>query len=398
MDRTATPAARALKLALALALICCVLALPRFDALAEPGVPQAPAKVRDGARAAAQGEVVEQAPIPAGSVSLPIAAPAAVSTTATLTPTVFLPMIMAADRYLDWVSLGQPAGTAAVNYLYVGQQCANDRPAVILAGTDKGLYSYGTGWTLNAGLGANIEVSQIFSTTQDELYVSSYNLGLWRSVNGGATWAADPTPNNDSRVYGLAQTGQFLYAAARLGLYRRSNSGGPWSQVLPGAIYTVAAAGNTVYAAQIGSAKDTLFVSNDGGATWPIARQLPGGVNFVQTLDVDPTSGQVLIGAVAGGLFTLNSANNIVPFSQGLTQTVYGIWRDAQKRIYAAAETPGGLRRFAPTGGASNLDLSALPTGGSLTAQTLYTVNGSTECNIIGVGSESVGVWLRRVP
>jgi hypothetical protein len=77
---------------------------------------------------------------------------------------------------------------------------------------------------------------------------------------------------------------------------------------------------------------------------------------------------------------------------------VYGIWRDGQKRVYAAAETPGGLRRFAPTGGASNLDLSALPTGGSLTAQTLYTVNGSTVCNIIGVGSESGGVWLRRVP
>jgi hypothetical protein len=311
---------------------------------------------------------------------------------------VALPLIRGADHYADWVALGQPAGAVAVNSMYVSQQCANDLPVTLLAGTDAGLYSYSAGWTRNPGLAAEIQVSQIFSTTQGELYVSSYNLGLWRSVNGGASWAPDPAPNNDSRVYGLAQTNQYLYAAGRLGLYRRSSSGGAWSQIQDGVIYTVAAFGSNVYAVQIGTVKDTLFISNDGGTTWPIARQIPGAVDFIQSLDIDPASGQLLIGAVRGGLFTLDSANNVIPFSQGLSQTVYGLWRDSQQRIYAAAETPGGLRRFAQSGGAANLDLSALPSGGSLTAQTLFAITGSRSCDIIAVGAEAGGVWIRRVP
>src|SRR5687767_11433672 len=105
MDRTATPVARSLKLALALTLMCCALALPRFDAQAEPGVPEAPAKDRRGAHAAApQGQEVPQALSLADSAQAPIAVPAAVSTTAALTNTVYLAMIRAADRFTDWVS------------------------------------------------------------------------------------------------------------------------------------------------------------------------------------------------------------------------------------------------------------------------------------------------------
>jgi len=36
--------------------------------------------------------------------------------------------------------------------------------------------------------------------------------------------------------------------------------------------------------------------------------------------------------------------------------------------------------------------------GGSLTKEQLYTVNGSAECNVIGVGSRSGRVWLKRIP
>jgi photosystem II stability/assembly factor-like uncharacterized protein len=315
-----------------------------------------------------------------------------------LSSTIYIPLISKADPYADWVSLGQPAGGAAVNFLYASHNCNDVQPSVILAGTDAGLYSFGTTWTRNTGLSARIQVYHILGTSQGELYVASYNLGLWRSANGGSTWAPESVPNGDTTIYWLASTDQYLYAAGSKGLYRRASSGGNWSQIQVGIIYSVAVSGSNVYAAQIGKPKDTLLISGDGGNTWPIARQLPGSVNFVQTLDPNQGNAQILIGAINGGLFTLDGANNIVPFSQGISQTVYGIWRDSQERVYAALEQPGGLLRFAKAGGSRDLDLSALPNGGSLAAQTLYTVNGSTACNIVAVGSEQGNVWMRRLP
>jgi len=315
-----------------------------------------------------------------------------------LSSIIYMPLVTKADPYADWVSLGQPAGGAAVNFLYVSQDCNDVQPSVILAGTDAGLYSFGTTWTLNAGLEARIQVSHILSTAQGELYVASYNLGLWRSANGGSTWTPESVPNSDTRIYWLASTDQYLYAAGSKGLYRRPSIGGAWSQIQVGIIYSVAVSGANVYAAQIGAAKDTLLISSDSGDTWPTARQLPGSVNFVQTLDPNQGNAQILIGAVNGGLFTLDGANNIVPFSQGVSQTVYGVWRDSQERVYAALEQPGGLLRFAITGGSRDLDLSALPNGGSLAAEALYTVNGSTACNIVAVGTEQGNVWMRRLP
>jgi hypothetical protein len=410
MDRT-SPVSRAFRLALALAFIYCLLVLPGSAAQAGPGPDEAPAKVRDGARALTRAsQAAPQAQIAADGANAPCAIATQTQSQPQRLKRVYLPIITAADCYSDWVSLGQPAGQTvevAVNYLYTSQSCPFGLPSVILAGTDKGLYKYGIStstWTAGSAFGSvnnvDVQVSQVFSTTQGGLFVSSYNQGLWNSLNGGNTWSPVTIPNNDSWVYGLAQTDQYLYAAGRQGLYRRDNTGVAWSQIQSGVIYTVAAAGNKVYAVLVGAknTKDTLLISNDGGNTWPITRKLPGALLYIQSLDADPASGQVLIGAVDGGLFTLDGANNIVPFSQGLSQTVFGTWRDAQQRAYTAADIGGGLRRFPQSGGASNLDLSALPVLGSLTEQALFTINGSTVCNILAVGSESGGVWMRRVP
>jgi hypothetical protein len=283
-----------------------------------------------------------------------------------------------------------------VNFLYVSQNCDGTRPVTVLAGTDSGLYALGATWARNPGLDARTQVSHIISS-QGALLVASFNLGLWRSADG-VTWAPESVPNSDTRIYWLASNDQYLYAAGSKGLYRRPVAGGAWSQIQSGIIYTVAVDGANVYAAQIGSTKDTLFISSDNGDSWPTERQLPGTVNFVQTIDSTQGAATILIGAVKGGLYTLDGSNNIVAFSQGLSQTVYGIWRDGQSRVYAALESPGGLQRFPAAGGARELDLSALPGGGSLAAQTLYTINGSRACNIVAVGSETGNVWMRRIP
>jgi hypothetical protein len=311
----------------------------------------------------------------------------------------FLPMILKADPYADWVSLGRPAGGAPVNFVYVSPTCGSDLPASILAGTDAGLYRFnGSSWTLNSSPGSRISVSHIISTAASGMFLSSYDRGLWHSADGGTTWARETLPFADSDILWLAATNDYIYAAGSQGTYRRSTAGGAWSAIRTTTTYTIAATGGKVYAAEVGDAKDTLFISSDNGTTWPTSRQLPGSINFVQTIDSSQAAPQLLIGTIGGGLFKLDGANNIVAFSQGAGYTVYGIWRDSQGRVYAALETGGGLKRFPQAGGPSDLDLSALPGGGSLTAEELYTVNGSTTCNIVVAGSESGGVWVRRAP
>ena len=315
------------------------------------------------------------------------------------TTKVFIPISVKFDLYADWVAFGQPAGSAAVNFLYTSQQCSGELPSVVLAGTDLGLYRLnGTAWEINTSLSAGISVAHIFTTATSGMFLGSYNQGLWHSADGGATWGREILPKNDTRIYWLAENDQYLFAAGSQGAYRRARSGGAWTTIRDTGTYTIAAANGKVFADEIGDSKDTLFVSSDNGATWPISRQLPGALKFVQTLDASASGPQVLIGTVGGGLYTLDGTNTLVPFSQGVDATVYGIWRDGTGRIYAAFEQSAGLRRFASSGGASELDLSALPGGASLAAENLYTVNGSRACNIIGVGSESGKVWLRRVP
>lgn len=311
--------------------------------------------------------------------------------------TIYLPFTSVADFYAEWAALGQPAGGAAVNYLYVGPDCAGGRPKTILAATDKGLYSYGGGltWTRNTALRADMEVSHILNTSAG-MFLTSYNIGLWHSGNGGTTWAPEPLPGSETFTRWMAANDQFLYVAGDRGLYRRALAGGAWATIRGTATYVVAASGGTVYAAEIGpvDGKDTLYISTDSGATWPITRQLPGAVDWFQTFDTSGT--KLLIGTVDGGLFALDGSNNVVPFSQGINLTASGIWRDAQGRVYAAFDAPGGLRRFPAAGGASDLDLSALPGAGGMAGENLYTVNGS--CDLIVTGSENGNVWARRIP
>jgi hypothetical protein len=363
---------------------------------ATAATPQPPRKVRG--RDAAVVPQASAVVAPSATIAAPPAVAGAPSAAPQATTKVFLPLVVKPDTFADWVNLGKPAAGASVNYVYVSQACGARLPSSILAGTDKGLYSYDGAWHLNANLGASIEVSHIFDAGADGLFVASFAQGLWRSPNGGATWEQVALPIADTRLFWIAASNNYLYAAGSQGLYRASRAGGSWIRLRGGTYYSVATSGSKVFAAQVLSANDVLLISADDGDTWPVAQALPGTVDGVQTLDTAQGSPQLLIGAVRGGLFTLDGANNIVPFSQGVSESVFGIWRDGQGRIYTALDIPGGLKRFAPAGGAPSDDLSALPGGGSLTDQAFFAINGSAICKIAVLGTELGDVWARRVP
>ena len=328
---------------------------------------------------------------------------------------VYLPRINKSfpDPYAAWVKLAQPAGGTAVNYLYVSQTSScvgpayeQNLPADILAATNSGIYRLKTvtmtnslpSWELRSS--PTISASHIISTALG-YFAGAFNQGsVLRSTDGGVTWVPESLPNANQWVYWLAASGERILAGGDRGLFIREN--GIWvaDPQLTGAVFSVAASGTVAYAVQFGNAKDTLWRSLAGGlsGTWASIGQLPGGVNFMQTLDLHVGgTPELLIGIVGNGIYRLGANNVLEPFSQGVSVTAYGLWRDNLGRVYAALREPGGLQRFAAAGGVGE-SLNALPGAAPPVTERLYTVNGSTACNIIATGSREGNVWLRRMP
>ena len=325
----------------------------------------------------------------------------------------YLSLIRKPDRYAEWVKLAQPAGGASVNYLYVAQsgECTGidqSLPADIFAATSAGIYQFknattpdnNPSWTLRST--AAISASHIINTSVG-YFAGDFNQGgVLRSIDGGKTWTLEGLPNNNQSVYWLAESNKHILAAGSQGLFIRQNDG-TWiaDSQLTGAIFSVAASGDFAYAVQFGTTKDTLWKSSAGGDlnTWSQVGQLPGTANFIQTLELRVGgTPELLIGVIDNGIYRLGT-NGLEPFSQGISLTAYGIWRDVQGRVYASFRELGGLQRFAATGGAGE-SLNSLPGSAPPISERLYTVNGRSEtaCNIIATGSREGNVWLRRIP
>ncbi|WP_129671626.1 hypothetical protein [Candidatus Chloroploca sp. Khr17] len=331
----------------------------------------------------------------------------------------FLPIIQDTypDIYAQWVQLAQPAGGTSINYIYVSQAtmaCSGPTkeqylPTTILAATNNGIYQLRHAsvpgelptWELR---GSNtISVSHIISTTNG-YFASSFNQNsIFRSTDGGQTWQTETLPEDNRFVYWLAASGERILAAGNRGLFIRETDGG-WVQdtQVTGSIFGVAARGTNAYAIQIGNDKDTLWGSTEGGApgTWASIGALPGTANFMQTLYADnESSDALLIGVIGGGIYRLHADGTFTPFSQDANLTVYGMWRDAQQRLYAAFREPGGLQRFAPEGGAGE-PLHTLGGDAPSNNERIYSINGNAgdQCGMIITGSRQGTIHLRRIP
>ena len=141
--------------------------------------------------------------------------------------------------------------------------------------------------------------------------------GLYRSTDGGSTWALLITSGTEQGVSRPAlgpEGSATIYVAAAGALLRSDDAGGSWEQVGPGlalgsSVHLVAAdprAEDVVYAGIIDGSRacgSNLVKSTDGGATWaPAVHGLSN--TTVKALAVDPTDSDVVYAAVGRvGLF-----------------------------------------------------------------------------------------------
>lgn len=144
------------------------------------------------------------------------------------------------------------------------------------------------------------------------IYVGTVGAGLWRSDDGGETWAPDPGVPADARIYSLATLDDRLYVGAAGVVYRRD--GRSWSaRPLPDPELQAWALG--VHPAEsslvlAGCRPLALFASEDDGKRWwPLGLSLPPGTPEPHTprvtaILIDPVRPEkVWVGVEVGGVF-----------------------------------------------------------------------------------------------
>jgi photosystem II stability/assembly factor-like uncharacterized protein len=156
-------------------------------------------------------------------------------------------------------------------------------------------------WTSIGPYGGTITGLAVAPGEPNTLYASTHGTGIFKSLDGGATWSSasvglgDPAP----QTVAIAPNGG-LWAAGE-GLWRSRDGGAHWQAVAPppngflgGTQFAFdAATPQTIYLAGAGILKST-----DGGVTWSQISTVPASAAAL-TLAVDPQNPRVL---VAGGI------------------------------------------------------------------------------------------------
>ena len=171
--------------------------------------------------------------------------------------------------------------------------------------------SDGSGWTqTNGPYGGH--VTALHATPEGVLFAGTYEAGVFRSTDGGETWAP---VNEGLRVYvdkiipnilAFAQKADTLYAGTGGDLFYSTNGGDSWRQLTrfkDGGVRAVAFISDALY---IGRREKGVFRSDDGGESWtPINDGLIQ--RDVQRLLV---SGSALFAKTSDGLFRLKAGEN----------------------------------------------------------------------------------------
>ncbi len=274
-------------------------------------------------------------------------------------------------------------------------------------------------WTSTGPYGGNVPILVADPKTSGTLYAAAANSGgIYKSTDGGASWAAASTGIGDRNIAALAidpVTPTTLYASSTdfglsdfglSGVFKSTDGGQSWTKLpvdqqtfLPGLVAAFAIDPQntaTIYAASGGVLKST-----DGGQSWTPGSGLPANADFT-SLVIDPQNPSTLYagsteGSISGvgiyksidGGVTWNAANSGIA---GTTLDVLGLAIDPQNpaNLYASLETENstsGVYKSSNGGGSWTLVESNI--GGPIaidpqTTTTLYVGGGAQD---FGLGS-----------
>ena len=264
-----------------------------------------------------------------------------------------------------------------------------------------------TAWQqTNIPYGGSTTVYAIVPTRNQTVYAGTSS-GVFKTVNGGASWSAINAGLTNTTVRALAvdpKNQRTIYAGTDDGVFKSVNGGDSWSVVNTGlttaikSIYSLAidpTAPQTIYAGTVGG----IFKSVNGGASWdPVSIGLAANVYSVA---IDPATPRTVYAGTSNGLCKsvnggaswgwgwVSTSTNAVAIDPSTTQTVYAGTSDGVFKI-----VNGGWSWSAVNAGLTNTSIQSLaidPTN----PQTVYagtsggvfkSVNGGTSWDAVNTG------------
>ncbi len=164
----------------------------------------------------------------------------------------------------------------------------------------------------------------IYLSTGDADGGDTYSIGVLKSVDGGLSWnVAGNLAGNLKDIVIDPSNDNIVYVCSQNGVYKTTNGGANWSQVLNGSYRDLELKPNspqTIYAAS----QSQVYYSNNGGANWGNAGGLPSGSSRI-ALAVTPANDSYvyLLIANSNGAYegVYRSQNSGVSFSARNTNT-----------------------------------------------------------------------------
>ena len=189
-------------------------------------------------------------------------------------------------------------------------------------------------WIGPGNIGGRVRAILIHPTTPTTLWVGSVSGGIWKTVDGGASWSAV-----DDFMANLAVSSLVMDPGNSSILYAGTGEGFFNADAIRGA---------------------GIFKSVDGGTTWTqLSSTTSASYRFVNRLAIHPTNGQVLLAATRTGLF--RTTNGGSSWSQVYSADMLDVDFDPNDGSKCIGGGRDGLAVYSTDGGGSWTAATGLP-------------------------------------
>ncbi|WP_202702317.1 Ig-like domain-containing protein [Flavobacterium sp. UGB4466] len=252
------------------------------------------------------------------------------------------------DKGLNWKSIGTDQVVKAQS-ASIAVDPTNDQ--VMYWGTGDANYSYnglgvyktingGATWAVsNTGMGNRLVIHMLFLPTDNNTIIAATNNGIYKSTDAGANWTLKSVPNIEVEdiCFKPGTNGQIIYATDPKHLYRSLDAGDSWTEITSPA-FVFGASGTRVSVSQVDP--NIVYVANIGANTIvEIYRSTDGGNTFTSMRSTT----EYLAGysASAGGQGDYNFDIEVNPAnSNELYVCAHAIWRSTDAGVTWVKQQP----------------------------------------------------------
>jgi photosystem II stability/assembly factor-like uncharacterized protein len=213
------------------------------------------------------------------------------------------------------------------------------------------------------GFGLPEMKNEVFAVSGPTIYAATSD-GIYKSTNGGDTWAAANSGLNHAAVEALAidpSTPQIVYAGTSGGIFKSANGGTKWSNIFtslsPRPVSSLAidpSAPQTIYAGMSGA----IAKSTNGGDTWS-ANSLDLSNIDVRAIAIDSSTTRIIYAATSVGILkSTDSGATWIPKAGNLSQVASLAIGPSNSQIVYAGSIRDGV--YKSTNGGDTWVYSAL--------------------------------------